>query len=214
MMAEIFPFSNQTDLVDVVRTVLKHSSEPLTVAKIQERLPTAFRSLRPEELEEVLQRQVAAHVLIMCPKYRSSQDRYWDRSLREHAAVLLREALRNGPLSWSDLRKKFPKYVRHLAESVLSEELAKENIFRHPPASARMGPRYALQPIEVRTYASKMLHESLERLEQIGFSRSEAREAIMQLLQEEEWQEYESAAHNTAVPSMPARTDRWNTPMF
>ena len=32
----------------------------------------------------------------MCPKYRSSQDRYWDRPLREHAMVLLYEALHGG----------------------------------------------------------------------------------------------------------------------
>jgi hypothetical protein len=206
-MAEAIPFSKSTDrdLVDAVCDVLHASPEPLTVARIRERLPANFRSLRTEEITELLQRQVAAHVVVMCPKYRSSQDRYWDRPLRTHAKVLLHEAMRDEPVSWAELRKKFPKYVRHLAESVLSEELARGTVFRHPPVSQRSGPRYALQPVEIRTYAGKMLDEALERLEQIGFARSDARETLMQLLQEEEWATFEG---------MPARTDQWNTPLF
>ena len=182
--------STQTDLVDAVREVLRQSVEPLTIPRIRERLPKPLGAIGIEELTDVLHRQLAAHVLVMCPKYRSSQDRYWDRPLREHAKVVLNEALRGGPLSWADLRKKFPKYVRHLADSVLNEELAKETIFRHPPTSARMGPRYALEPANVRSYVNKELHEMLTRLEHCGFGRTESREAIQQLLQEDEWAEY------------------------
>src|SRR5438552_2941462 len=186
-MVEACPSSNGADLVDAVREVLKQSAEPLTIPRIRERLPTRFRHMRIEDLTEVLQRQAAAHVLVMCPKYRSRQDRYWDRTLHEHAKVVLHEALQGGPMPWADLRKKFPKYLRHLADSVLNEELAKATVFRHPPASTRMGPRYALQPADVRSYAGKELHEMLARLQQCGFARSEAREALMQLLQEDEW---------------------------
>jgi hypothetical protein len=213
-MAEFFLSSNGADLVDVVRAILCQSDEPLTVQKIHGRLPASFRSMPIEDLGEVLRRQVAAHVLIICPKYRSAQDRYWDRPLREHAKVLLHAALREGPAAWSDLRKRLPKYLRHLAESVLSEELARGTIFRHPPTSVRMGPRYALQPAEVRSYASKCVLDSLHHLQALGFARHEAREAMMQLLQEEEWSEYQSPDPRATENCMPARTDLWNTPMF
>src|SRR4051794_32664030 len=83
---------NCIDLVDAIREVLQHSDEPLTIPKIRARLATPYR-ISTEELSETLQRQVAAHVLVMCPKYRSSQDRYWDRPLRDHAKVTLRNAL-------------------------------------------------------------------------------------------------------------------------
>jgi hypothetical protein len=201
--------STQTDLVDAVREVLRHSAEPLTIPRIRERLPLPLGAIGIEELTDVLHRQLAAHVLVMCPKYRSSQDRYWDRPLREHAKVVLGEALKGGPMSWADLRKKFPKYLRHLADSVLNEELAKETIFRHPPASARMGPRYALEPADVRSYANKELREMLARLEQCGFGRAESREAIVQLLQEEEWAEY--AVSKPA--SMSVGSDWWEKTM-
>lgn len=202
--------STRTDLVDAVREVLRHSAEPLTIPRIRERLPMPLGAIRIEELTDVVQRQLAAHVLVMCPKYRSSQDRYWDRPLREHAKVVLGEALRSGPMSWADLRKKFPKYLRHLADSVLNEELAKETIFRHPPTSARMGgPRYGLKPADVRSYANKELHDMLTRLEQCGFGRAESREAIVQLLQEEEWAEC-AVSRPTA---MSVRSDWWEKTM-
>ena len=198
-MADPALASNRADLVDAVRAVLKRSQEPLTLPRIRERLPVEFSAVRTEELAEVLKRQVAAHVLVMCPKYRSGQDRYWDRCLREHAKVLLRESLGDGPASWSDLRKSLPKYVRHLAESVLNEELAKGTLHRHPPTTSRNGPRYALDPADVRTYVNKELAEMLARLEQRGFARTDTRLAIMQLLQEEEWAEPVAAWHAAKV---------------
>ena len=190
--------SNHTDLVDAIRAVLKDSDEPLTIPKMRALLPVPFCSIRPAELAEALQRQVAAHVLVMCPKYRSAQDRYWDRPLREHAKVVVRTALADGPAAWSDLRKALPKYLRHLAESVLNEELARGTIFRHPPASVRQGPRYALQAADVRRYLDKELQELLARVQVLGFSRPEAREAIVQILQDEEWTECEAAGELAA----------------
>ena len=194
-MAQAVLAPNHADLVDAVHVVLQQSDEPLTLPRIRERLPEAFRSTRPEELAEFLQRQVAANVLVMCPKYRSGQDRYWDRPLREHAKVLIRRTLGGGPASWSELRKRLPKYLRHLAESVLNEELAKGLLHQHPPLTIRNGPRYGLEPADVRTYVNKELFTMLDRLEQRGFARSETRLALMHLLQEEEWAEPAAAPH-------------------
>jgi hypothetical protein len=201
----------RTDLVDAIHDVLKESAEPLTAPRIRERLPSRYRNLRLEDVIEALQRQVAAQVLVICPKYRSRQDRYWDRSLRDHASVVLHDALRGGPMAWADLRKKFPKYLRHLADLVLNEELARGTIFRHTPMSIRMGPRYALYPADVRIYASKELPALLARLEQCGFARHESREALMHLLQEDEWAE--SAASRPVATSVPVRTDWWEKTM-
>ncbi len=188
---------NGADLVGAIHEILKQSSEPLTVPKIRARLGGSFQKIRTAELAEILQRQVAAQVLVMCPKYRSGQNRYWDRSLREHAKVVLRRALEEGAMPWAELRKKFPKYMRHLAESVLNEELAKRTIFRHPPTSPRMGFRFALQTPDVRLHAAKELDEALARLEAHGFTRIDAREAFMQLLQEHEWAETPREAVST-----------------
>ncbi|HZZ82371.1 MAG TPA: hypothetical protein VFE62_27985 [Gemmataceae bacterium] len=191
------PSSNCTDLVDAIREVLRHSDEPLTIPKIRARLAAQYRSISAEELTETLNRQVAAHVLVICPKYRSSQDRYWDRPLREHAKVTLRNALADGPTTWSEVRKAFPKYLRHLADSVLNEELARGAIHRHPPATVRQGPRYALHAADARRYVHGELQSLLSRIVELGFSRPEAREAIVQLLQDEEWTENEIAGVGT-----------------
>ena len=204
--------SNGSDPVDAIKEIFRQSSEPMTVLTIRASLPRLFGAIRLEELTEILQRQVAANVLVICPKYRSAQDRYWDRSLRDHAKVVLYAAMRMGPLSWSDLRKKFPKYLRHLVDAVLHEELAKGEVFRHPPLSVRMGPRYALDAAEVRPYASKELLESLQRLTLLGFARGDAREAMLRLLQEEEWAETPKLERAPAIAAMPAHSV--NTPIY
>jgi hypothetical protein len=179
------------DLVGAIRQVLRASHEPLTAPAIHKRLPPAFRGVRLEALTDVLERQVAAHVLVVCPKYRSPQDRYWDRSLRDHVKVLLQDVLREGPLPWSELRRRLPKYARHLAESVLNEQLAHGALFRHPPAHARIGPRYALHPPDARRYLRPAVDELFDRMAALDFSRADVRQALQQMLDEEErWPGY------------------------
>jgi hypothetical protein len=148
----------------------------------------------------------------MCPKYRSGQDRYWDRSLREHARMLMRGALKDGPLSWADLRKRCPKYLRHLTESVLNEELARGAIHRHPPISPRAGFRFALQPVDVRSYAARELEGALARLAERGIALSDAREALMQLLHEAEWAEDGHAEVAPSAQMFATPIEAWNSP--
>ena len=74
----------ETDLVSGIQQVLQASEEPLTVSKIRAKLPTRLREVSVEELSSVLNRQVAAQVLVQYPKYRSQQDRYWDRPMPVH----------------------------------------------------------------------------------------------------------------------------------
>jgi len=55
-------------------------------------------------LADTLQRQVAANVLHQYPKYRSQQDRFWDRPMEVHLTALFHEVLGEGPLGWAELR--------------------------------------------------------------------------------------------------------------
>src|SRR5579859_3188469 len=103
--------SAETDLVPEVQRVLQASDEPLTLSKVRSRLPVRFREIGLEDLTAVLNRQVAAQVVWQFPKYRSQQDRYWDRPMPVHVAKLLQESLAEGPLGWSDLRRKLPAYA-------------------------------------------------------------------------------------------------------
>src|SRR3954470_23513497 len=82
-----------TDLVAAVHQVLQGSAEPLTLSKIRALLPGRLRTICLEELGEALRRQVAANVLWQYPKYRSQQDRFWDRPMHVHITSLLRLAL-------------------------------------------------------------------------------------------------------------------------
>ena len=133
---------SESDLVAAVRTVLEKSDEPLTLSKIRAALPARLRSVSLDALAEVLRRQVAANALQQYPKYRSQQDRFWDRPMPVHVAQLLRVTLAEEPLGLPELRRKMPDYAKTLTESVLNDQVAQGRLFQHPPATKRTGPRY------------------------------------------------------------------------
>src|SRR5262245_36403661 len=137
------------DIVAAIHHVMKESSEPLTVSKIRAQLPAQFRS---SNIEDVLRRQVTANVLQLYPKYRSQHERFWDRPMPVHIAGLVREALQDGALSLTELRRKLPAYAQTQAESVLQEELATGRLHRHPRATARGGERVGLAPPDPKEY--------------------------------------------------------------
>jgi hypothetical protein len=176
-----------SDLLSAVRSVLEASSEPLTLSKIRAGLPGRLRALELDALAEVLRRQAAANVLVQYPKYRSQQDRFWDRPMPVHLQGLLRATLEERPLPWSELRRKLPDYAKTLAEEVLEEQVAKGVLFRHPPLNSRTGPRFGVNGPDAREYLRPELAKVFERLEQAGFTRAELREGAMGLLSEEEW---------------------------
>src|SRR5262249_41227110 len=179
--------SQETDLVAEVQRVLGASPEPLTLSKIRSSLRAPFRSVSPEELSECLRRQVAANVVIGYPKYRSQQDRYWDRPMNVHIAALLRAVLEAAPLAWSEVRRKLPGYALGQAEAVLQEQLAQGLLYRHPRTGGRGKDRFSTEPPDPKQYLRAELDALFRRLEQLGFSRAQLRSAALELLQEEEW---------------------------
>lgn len=182
--------SPETDLVAAVLRVLAASTEPLTVSKIRAKLPAPYRSASLEELTDTLQRQVAANVLFQYPKYRSQQDRFWDRPMEVHLASLFHEVLAESPLGWAELRRKLPSYAVDplaRAEAVLGELVAQGKIFQHPRSGKRGGDRFGLQPPDAKEYLRSELAEVFRNLEQLGFTQTQLRAAALDLLHDEEW---------------------------
>jgi hypothetical protein len=185
----------ETDLVAAIRGVLEASTEPLTISKIRAALPGR---LRTAGLEDVLRRQVAANVFVQYPKYRSPQDRFWDRPMAVHLAALLHAAVQEKPLTWSDLRRKLPDYARSLAEPVLEEQVARGELHRHPALNSRTGPRFGGGRPDPKEYLRTELLRLFERLGQLGFSPAQLREGALDLLHEEEWASQSRTAQDPA----------------
>jgi hypothetical protein len=174
-----------TDMVEAIRDVLRASDQPLTPTQVRARLPWPLRGFSLEGIRDTLSRQVAAQVLILYPKYRSDQDRYWDRPLRQHVEQLLRGILRDRPMTRTELRRRLPAYARILADNVLDALLAKSRVFEHPGSSRRAGPRLASYPADPRPHLHVELEALFGRLERLGFTRRQLRDATLTLLQED-----------------------------
>lgn len=172
----------ESDLVDAVRVILRSSPEPLPLTRIRAALPRASRLLPLDTMARALERQVAAQVLFPYPKYRSPHDRYWDRPMRVHLGQLLRGVLARGPLAWSELRRRLPDYAKTQAEPILQEELARGRLFAHPPLGPRLGPRYGLSPARPGPYVRQELDGLLRRMETLGFSPEQVRQALLEQL--------------------------------
>ena len=193
------------DLPTAILRVLASALEPLTVSKIRVALPASHRSRTLEELNECLRGQVAANVLQQYPKYRSQQDRFWDRPMPVHVAAVLRETLQEAPLSWSELRRKLPAYALPHAETVLAEQVSQGLLYRHPPASKRSGERFGAQPPNPREYVQAELSDLFLRLEPLGFTQSQLRASALELLHDEEWAP-------TPPETLPATSDQTAAP--
>jgi hypothetical protein len=187
-------------VVTSLQQVLQASDEPLTLSKIRSRLPARFREISFEELTELLNRQVTAQVLWQYPRYRSQQDRYWDRPMPVHVASLLRGALNAGPLGWSELRRKLPAYAQPQAEAVLHAEVREGRLFRHPRLG-RGSERFGAAAADPREYLKAELTLVFARLEHLGFGREQLRSAALDLLHEEEWGRPAAASPPAAEPS-------------
>jgi hypothetical protein len=190
--------SAEPDLVAAIQRVLAASSEPMTLSKLRARLPASHRQMSLEELAGILQRQVAANVLYQYPKYRSPQDRFWDRPMPIHLAALLRETLEEKPLAWPQLRRKLPPYALGQAEAVLEQELARGTLHRHPPTTRRGGDRFGVRPPDPKEYLRQDLPEVFQRLSRLGFQPDQIRAAALELLHEEEWMTVPSEATDEA----------------
>jgi hypothetical protein len=191
----------EDDLVTAVHRILQASPQPLTLIKIHRLLPAAFRSVSPTELSEILDRQVAAHVLCQYPKYRSAHERYWDREMAVHVGELLRGVLQQGPLPWSALRRRLPIYAQAHAEAVLKTLVVQGRLFRHPRLG-RAAERYGLEPCDAKEYLRLELEDVFRRLGGLGFSQGQLKAGALELLHEEEW----GLSSETPASSQPLET--------
>jgi hypothetical protein len=180
--------TTEADLVTALQEILRTSEEPLTLSKIRSLLPAGLRKdVSPEALADTLRRQEAANVVYQFPKYRSSQDRYWDRPMPVHVANLIQTTLAEGPLPFSELRRKLPAYAQSLAESVAEQQLAAGRLYRHPRLAGRNSERVGANPPDPKDYLRGELQGVFQRLGLLGFEQPRLRGAAIELLHEEEW---------------------------
>ena len=176
------------DLNSAIRQVLAASDEPMTVSKIKAALPPALRQMAQEDLNQALRQEAAANRLFEYPKYRSQQDRFWDRPMPVHIVQLLRSALEERPLTWTELRRKLPGYAQEKAEEVLELQIQEKLIHRHPrQPGKRAGEPLGIRPADPKDYLREELSDLFNRMEKLGFMIPQIRAAALEVLHDEEW---------------------------
>lgn len=185
----------RADLDLAVLATLQDSAEPITASKIKAALPSSFRSTTLEELQTVLARQTTANVVWQFPKYRGSQDRYWDKPMEFHVAALTRAALQGEPLAWSELRRRLPVYAQPMLEQVLQDLITRGQVHR-VPSVGRGSERYWVWPPSPKDYLITEMNELFKKLETLGFTRDQIQESAREILHEEEW----ASRNETATP--------------
>ena len=176
------------DLHSAIRHALAASDEPLTVSKIRAALPTALRQTPLEELNGILRQETAANRLHEYPKYRSQQERDWDRPMPVHVVYLLRVALEERPLPWSELRRKLPAYAQEQALAVVEREIHEKRMHRHPrQPGKRAGEPFGIRPADPKDYLRHELSGVFNNLEKLGFRDAAIRAAALELLHDDEW---------------------------
>jgi hypothetical protein len=196
----------ESDLVVAVHRLLEASTEPLTLSKIRSHLPTSFRQMSLEALGDILRRRADANVLYQYAPYRSQQQRFWDRPLPVHTAMLIHAALQEGPLTLSQLRRKLPDYARHLTDEVMRDQVEQGKLHRHPPAASRAGELFGLEPPDPRAPLRQELSTMFDRLQkQLGFSRAQLRASALEVLHDEEWAAPVAHPSSAEAAAPPAR---------
>jgi len=176
----------ENDLVANIRQILNSSPEPLTAAKIWDLLAPAVRPASRQALQDTLHQQAGVRVLVEFPGYRSQNKRYWDRPFTEHVEALLRSLLHQGPLNWSEIRRRLPDYARSQAQRMLDDKVAAGEWYRHP-STGRRGMRFGLERPDPLPYLRIEFLALFRRMETLGFPRAAVCAAAMELVHEELW---------------------------
>jgi hypothetical protein len=104
-----------------------------------------------------------------------------------HVADLLRSALANESLAWSDLRRKLPAYALAQAESVLNEQVSQGLLHRHPRLGKRGGDLFGVRPADPKDYLGGEIAAVFHKLEALGFTQAQLRAGALELLHDQEW---------------------------
>ena len=179
---------------DAISSILKtvgRSPRPLTVAKIQESLPTPFRPALPE-LAEILEEQIRRGEIFRWVPYRRVQ-RFWVHSPAPYAHERMLAALSYRPLSRSEIRAALKKTMfgcsDHKADDLARKTMARlrseQMIFEHPPVGRLRAARYATRPPDPAPYLKKTLEayeKARRQLKNSGLSEEQLFNALRNTL--------------------------------
>ena len=150
------------DWADVILRALASTNEPLAAAKLRDKLTGPYQRTA-EELEAKLRAMAGDGTVFQFAPYRSKADRYWDRSIQEYAAELMKSDLVERFETKSELKKRFKARLKGLSDKEifsLADQLVSEGTLFKGSLLVGRSVRYSASPIDERV----LLNDAIERI--------------------------------------------------
>ena len=155
MATQCTPGTPDSDLKQVVWSLLCGAEEPWTASQLSSRLEGSLKRLS-RQLPALLDEQARAGRLVRFAPFRGKAPRYWTRDHASYARGLIQGALSEKPRTSSDLEKAIAKRLGDLTkaqrQAILDQMVAEEKVYRLPNLPGSRTPRYSLaRPIRATT---------------------------------------------------------------
>ena len=155
--------------VEVVLKTLRQADEPLTVAKLSEKLPPGSYRLPQPQLKLLLEEQVSLQRVHRFKPYKSRSPRYWtcdvERYARESTMNLLRE---RGPLTrsalWKLLKSPLGDYSKSRHQQLIKQVVQEKQISEGPPFLGGRSKLLSANPPDPRDYLQNAVLKISEKL--------------------------------------------------
>jgi hypothetical protein len=206
MATQCTPGTPDSDLKQVVWSLLCGAEEPWTASQLSSRLEGSLKRLS-RQLPALLDEQARAGRLVRFAPFRGKAPRYWTRDHASYARGLIQGALSEKPRKSSDLEKAIAKRLGDLTkaqrQAILDQMVAEEKVYRLPNLPGSRTPRYSLAPPDPRDYLRtpmNRLRRQVERLAQtlasFGVTPEQTFSAAVELLG---WKAADAAAQSAAT---------------
>jgi hypothetical protein len=177
------PGSATSNEIEVVLKTLRQADEPLTVAKLSEKLPPGSYKLSQSRLEFLLEEQVSLQRVHRFEPYRGKSPRYWTNDVEHYARESTMNLLRErGPLTlgrlWEALKSRLKDYSKSRQQHLVKKLVQEKQISEWPPSLGGRTKLFDARPPDPRYYLDDAISKISKKL---GLPREEVTEATREI---------------------------------
>ena len=173
--------SSHSEVVAYVLRALQQSAQPLAVTKLKKAIPKALKS--KNDLPELLRQMVKAGQI---RAHQSRSSVYWLPNLEEHASEKILDALREIPLTQTDLKNKLRSLLigwpQAKRDEMLAQLLKEKRVYKVPPLTGKASLLSSRAEATTQDYIRLALQLAVARLKSRGLTAEQVMNAAREVL--------------------------------